>query len=165
MALRKAMIIVTPSKCFIGYKELECLAHQLGNGTIKPSATKVQAIERLNRPKTKKQVRSFIGTMNFYRRYIPHFASTAATLTDLTRKSTPNNIKWNEEHEVPFIKLNDALMNVVLLVNPDCEKNFVLQTDASDKGYGAVLLQKLMEGYQSLSSAENATRLTWHTVR
>ena len=140
-ALRKAKITAKPSKCYFGFQELEFLAHRVENGRVHPTNDKIEAINKMQRPVTKKQVRSFIGTVNFYRKFIPHFAEIATPLTDLTAKKLPNKVKWEIEHQIAFDKLKDAITSYPILRSPDFTKMFVLQTDASDRGIGAVLLQ------------------------
>ena len=88
----------------MGYRELEFLSHEVGNGEIQPTKEKIDAITKIAPPTTKKQVRSFIGTINFYRRFIPYFAEIAVSLTDLTTKDKPNKIKWLPEHQTAFDK-------------------------------------------------------------
>ena len=84
--LRNAKLAAKPSKCFIAYKSLECLGHMVGNEQLRPVDEKVEAIRKFERPDTKKQVKSFLGLVVFYRRFIPNFSAIASPLTDLTRK-------------------------------------------------------------------------------
>ena len=74
LSFRKANVTAKPSKTLLGFRELEFLAHKVGNGAVHPTDEKIDAINRIVSPTTKKHVRSFIGTMNFYRRFIPHFS-------------------------------------------------------------------------------------------
>ena len=90
-----------PSECMTGFKELEYLAHIVRNWEIRPVHQKVEAINKLPPPKTKKQIRSFIGMIEFYRKFIPHFAEISAILSDLTMKGKINVKKiafGNKEH-------------------------------------------------------------------
>ena len=141
MALRKAHLTAKPSKCYIGFKQLEFLAHIVGNGEIRPTEEKIKAVQEFPIPTTKRKVRSLIGFLNFYRRFIQGFAEKAAPLTDLTSKSAPNKVVWKKEHQVAFESLKQAINSYPVLRNPDFEKVFYLQTDSSDRGIGAVLLQ------------------------
>ena len=141
-SFRKAHITAKPSKTLLGFKELEFLAHTVGNGAVKPTEEKIKAISKLPPPTTKKQVRSFIGTMNFYRRFIPHFSDIALPLTDLTTRDKSNKVKWLNEHQVAFDKLKQCITEYPVLRSPDFDKMFYLQTDASNRGIGAVLMQE-----------------------
>ena len=82
--LRDANLTVKPSKCFIGFQNLECLSYMVGGTTIRPCPDKISAIEKEDRPITKKQVRSFFGLVGFYRSFIPTFSHIAAPLSELT---------------------------------------------------------------------------------
>lgn len=130
----------------VGYKKLDFLAHVVGDGKLEPSASKIQAILGEERPKTKKEVRRFLGMVGFYRRFISSFAEISACLSDLTRKGKPTKIVWEQEHENMYVKLTSALTNHPVLRNPDFSRRFVLQTDASERGVGAVLQQAFEDG-------------------
>ena len=95
------------------------------------------------RPNTKKQLRSFLGLIGFYRSFVPHFATVAAPLTDLTRKNAPNNLLWEPVHERAFSVLRKVVTSKPVLQLPDFSMPFVLQTDASGEGLGAILLQEI----------------------
>ena len=103
---------------------------------------KVTAIQRFAQPTIKKQVRSFLGLVGFYRKFIPNFSAIPAPLTDFTRKEKPNKVIWKEQQENAFVSLKYALMVTSVLKLPDVNETFILQTDASDAGVGAVLLQE-----------------------
>ena len=115
--------------------------HHVGDGVIRPQHDKVTKILNAPAPSTKKEVRSFIGLINYYRVHIPHFASKAAPLTDLTKKGQPNTVVWAEEHERAFNLLKSSIAQDPILRMPDFAKSFYLQTDASDRGAGGVLMQ------------------------
>jgi hypothetical protein len=85
---------------------------------------------------------SFLGSINFYRKFSPNFSEKSTVLSDLTRKSNPNKIAWTEEHDITFCQLKEDLVSAPVLWNPDFSLTFVLQTDASDRGLRAVLLQE-----------------------
>ena len=93
----------------------------------------VKAVKEYERPKTKKQVRAFLGLCGYYRRFIPSFSIVANSLTELTRKNKENVVKWNEACEHSFNLLKEAL---------DWTRKFILQTDASVTGLGYILSQK-----------------------
>lgn len=82
---------------------------------------------------------------NWYRRFVPNFSVRAAVLTDLTRKNCPNQIRWMEETKKAFQDIKNALCQGPVLRCPDFDRPFILQTDASDVGVGAVLLQGTQE--------------------
>ena len=114
---------------------------------IKPVLDKVEAVQTFPRPETKTAVRTFLGLTGYYRRFMPNFASVAAPLTDLTKKSAPNSVIWNDECEDAFKALKDMLCSDPVLNSPDFKKRFIVQTDASDRGVGAVLTQVGGDGH------------------
>ena len=77
----------------------------------------------------------------YYRRFIPDYAAIATPLTDLTRKTSLNIVLWDEKCAETFERLKNYLCSSLVLRSPDVIKLFVLQTDTSDRGAGAVLSQ------------------------
>ena len=142
LSFRKAKVTAKPSKTLLGFRELEFLAHKVVNGAVHPTEEKLVAIYRFVPPTTKKHVRSFIGTINFYRRFIPHFSEIALPLTDLTTKDKSNKVKCLQGHQIAFDKLKQCIPQYPVLRSPNFFKEFYLQTDASNRGIGAVLLQE-----------------------
>lgn len=149
--LREANLTAKPSKCVIAYSKLECLGHIVGEEMVQPHPDKVRAVQEANRPVTKKQLRSFLGLVNFYGKFIPNCAHISLPLTDLTRKFSPNKIQWTESQEISFQNLKKALTSSPILKLPNLSKVFILQTDASDRGLGAVLLQEDSDQKQPIS--------------
>ncbi len=105
----------------------------------------MEAVRSSPRPSTKSQVRAFLGLAGYYRCFIPNFSSLAAPLTYLTRKGQPEKVCWSPEAEEAFRKVKTALTSEPVLRAPDFSCPFLLQTDASDTGLGAVLSQ-IQEG-------------------
>ncbi|KAJ8020240.1 hypothetical protein HOLleu_39778 [Holothuria leucospilota] len=140
--LRSSNLTARPTKCFIGYEEIEFLGHVVGKGTIKPKEDKVQAVKQAKRPETKTQLRSFLGLVGFYRKFIPDFSTIALPLTNLTKKGEPNKLKWDDRHENAFRTLRRKVASYPILNLPDVSKEFVLRSDASTTAMGAVLLQE-----------------------
>ena len=122
------------------------LGHIVGNGEVKPEQTKIEAVSAFPIPTTKKQVRAFLGLTGYYRKFIPDYATVALPLTDLTRKQMPNQVVWGPECDTAFTTLKNRLCSSPILRSPDFSRPFILQTDASDRGVGAVLSQLDDEG-------------------
>ena len=139
--IQQAHITIKPSKCMIGYKNLEFVGHEVSEGGVQPNTGLVEKILNAKRPETKKQVRSFMGLAGYYREFIPNFAALTVPLTNLTRKGEPNIVRWSESCDNAFLTVKSHLTTRPILKVPDMSKKFVLQTDASDTGVGAVLLQ------------------------
>ena len=144
--IRDAKLTARPSKCSLGFAELEFLGHIVGNGVIKPVQDKVTAIQEYPVPKTKKNVRSFLGLIGFYRKFIPRFSEVAVPLTDLTKKNLPNKVNWLDSHQKCFDQLKGEICKDSVLRSPDFHLKFILQTDASQSGLGAVLEQEFRDG-------------------
>ena len=157
MRLREANLTARPTKCSVGYRKLECLGHIIGDDQVQPHPDKVSAIRSATRPETKKQLRSFLGLVNFYRKFIPNFAHISLPLTDLTRKFAPNKLQWSESQEMAFKTLKSFITKSPILKLPDISQTFILQTDASQRGVGAVLLQQ--EGEDKLPVAYASKKL------
>ena len=114
---------------------------------MKPELDKLQAIKDFPIAKTKKQVRSFLGIAGYYRCFIPNFASIEVPLTDLNKKSEPDRLLWTTKCNHAFEQLKQMLISTPEIWKPDFRRPFVLQTDASDLGVGAVLSQYDDEGH------------------
>lgn len=139
--IRQAGLVVNASKCQLAQAEVYYLGYILGGGTIKPQVSKVSAIRDCQPPTTKRGVRSFLGLVGWYRRFIPHFSSRATALSELTKKSSPNKVVWTETCDQAFQDLKKSMCQGPVLQSPDFELPFTVQTDASGVGLGAVLLQ------------------------
>ncbi len=140
--LSNAGLTVKPSKCVIGAESIEVIGHQISADGIKGlHQDNVEKIKNARRPKTKKEVKAFLGLTGYYREFIPNYAAKAVPLSDLLRKGQPNKIEWGEAQERAYTTLKSELTNSPILHLPDVTKPFVLRTDASDVGVGAVLLQ------------------------
>ncbi|KAF7642818.1 hypothetical protein LDENG_00250190 [Lucifuga dentata] len=139
--LHSTGLTINPAKCVFAGTETEYLGFIIGNGVIKPQVHKVHAIESCPLPQTRKQLRSFIGMAGFYHRFIPNFSARAAPFTDRTGSRCPNQVQWAEEAMAAFRDIQRSLSKNPVLHSPDFGKPFSLQTDASERGVGAVLLQ------------------------
>ena len=139
--LQKVGLTAKPTKCQFGMTECTYLGYVVGGGKVRMEPSKIEAVQSFGVPRTKKEVRSFLGITGYYRKFIPQYASIASPLTDLIRKSEPNRVEWTPACAAAFDKLKTILCSAPVLRTPDLEKPFVLQTDASQRGVGAVLSQ------------------------
>lgn len=127
------------SKCAFGVKKVKFLGHIVSAQGIKPDPKNVEAVNRMPSPGNLKQVRRFMGMVNFYRKHIPKLAFIASPITDLLRKDVP--FQWNAECQKAFIELKRILTTYPVLVKADQTKPFQLHTDASKSHVGASLMQ------------------------
>lgn len=119
------------------------MGHNIGSGKIEPIASKIECIDKIPPPKTKKQLRGFLGSVGFFRRFIYHFAEVAAPLTDLLKGKRSGDISslWSEQQQKAFESLKKALTSKPILKAPEFDMPFELYTDASNLGISAVLTQ------------------------
>ena len=137
--LRKHGLKLKLKKCTFLQPETSYLGYRVTSWGIQPEMDKVEAIRKLNPPTTKKEIRSFIGSCSYYRKFLPNFSGIARPLIDLTKKNT--RFKWTEEHQEAFDFLKESLTAIPFLSYPDMTKDFTLYTDASDTCIGACLTQ------------------------
>ena len=93
-------------------------------------------------------MQSFLGLAGYYHKFIPRYVTVAAPLSDLVRKNRPNRIIWTAECAKSFQTLQDLLCRAPILKSPDFDREFILQTDASERGVRAVLSQKDDDGVE-----------------
>ena len=139
-----------PSKCEVFKTEINYLAHHMSKRGAHPSKKNLEAIARCPSPDTYTKVKSFVGLVGHYRHFIKGFANIVAPLYDLT--SGENKDKKSEHLDLPleareaFDRLKAVCLQAPILAFPNFGKPFLLETDASGKGLGAVLLQKQSDG-------------------
>ena len=126
-------------KCEFGRTHLEYLGHRIGNGQVAVPSHRASAMKDFLLPKTRTQLRSFLGSMSYYRRFILNFASYSAILSPATSKSAPSVVVWDGARLKAFTTLKGMLCDVCALTIPSSEDVFVLNTDASGLGIGATL--------------------------
>ena len=117
-----AGLTIKLKKCTFGEQECTYLGHKIGNGGVLPEDAKVQAIRKRAKPRTKKEVRSFLGMLGYYRRFILHFATKAEPLTNLTKKGQPDQVTWTSWEAEAFELLKKYLIDAVMLKNQDFSK-------------------------------------------
>ena len=140
--LSKANLTLRGKKCQIAMSQVPYLGHVFSGKGMSPDKQKLSAVEEWPTPQNAADVRKFLGLASYYRRYILNFSDIAKPLHQLTQKDT--KFVWSHEHSHAFNTLKDKLVQAPILAFPQFEKNsppFVLQTDASSVGLGAVLEQ------------------------
>lgn len=137
--LQERDLPVKLSKCEFHKETVKFLGFQISENQIAPDPDKVKAIKEWPKPTNLKEVQSFVGTLNFYRRLVKGFSKVAAPLTNLTKKDTA--FRMNQACEEAFEKLKELITSEPILQIFDPEKESVLETDASDEALGAQLSQ------------------------
>ena len=120
-------------------KEVSYLGHVISEDGVLPDRTKTRAIQEYPTPQNVKQLRSFLGLMSYYRRFVQNFSHIAASLHKLLKKDAV--YEWTVVHEQAFQTLKGKLITPPVLKYPDFNQPFILTTDASGEGLGAVLSQ------------------------
>ena len=139
--LEDAGVTVKPSKVYVGFRSLEFLGHIIGEGNLKPTQEKIDSILQIPTPKTKKQVRSLLGTIGYYKKFVPHYATITAPISDFTKGRTKGPITWTDECAKAFDKIRQILSTKPVLKLPITSEKFYVRTDASNVGIGGVLMQ------------------------
>ena len=135
--LRTAGLKLKPSKCSLLQEEVLFLGHRVGSQGMSCDPGKIDAVACWSVPKS---VLSFLGTANYYRRFVSDFADKAAPLMALTKKGVP--FIWTELCNTSFECLMQKLTSVLILAYPMASETYILDTDASQTGIAAVLSQE-----------------------
>ncbi len=140
-AIRRAGLTCKRAKCCFGKRSLEFLGHMIGGGRVSVPAARVEAIRAHPLPKTRKQLRAFLGLVGFYRRFIAGFHKWSSVLTPHTSTAMSGVVSWTNVKPMlnAFYELCNSLCESVCLYVPCSSDSFVLESDASSTGVGAVL--------------------------
>lgn len=138
---------VSAKKCHFFQEEVIFLGHKVSRVGIATDPSKSEAVTKWPTPQTVHDVRSFLGTCSYYRRFIKGFADIARPLHKLTEKL--NKFQWTTECEDAFQKLKTKLVSAPILGYPTPDNHYILDTDASNFGIGAVLSQ-LVDGVETV---------------
>ncbi len=143
--LRQHKFYAKRSKCAFNQSEIKYLGFIVGNGELKTDPAKVAAVADWPVPKTKEELRSFLGMANYFRRFMDHYGAIAAPLNRLVNKNIPSPFGsyWTQECQTAFEDIKKLLTSapVLALPDPDPSKPFTVVADACGSGVGAVLLQ------------------------
>ena len=149
--LREHGLKLRPSKYDLFKSEIIYLTHHVSKDWVKPSHKNVVSIIECPVPKTFTDILSFTGAMGHYRYFIKGFAKIAVPLYDLTGGENKDNksepVTLTPEALEAFQIIKDKCVQVLVLAFPDFKKPFLLETNTSGKGLGAILLQKQDNGH------------------
>ena len=169
--LREHGLKLKPSKCEVFKPEINYLAHHVSQKGVLPSKKNLESIAQCLPLDTYTKVKSFVGLVGHYRRFIKGFAKIAAPLYDLTsgdnKDKKSEHVDLSPEALEAFDHLKAACLQAPILAFPDFDKPFLLEMDASVKGLGAVLSQKQADGrYHPIAYASrvmNETEQRYHS--
>ena len=142
--LEAAGLKLKASKCHIMQQEVLFLGHVVTPQGIATDPDKIKLVTEWPTPRNLREVRSFVGLCSYYRRYVKDFARVAEPLHGLTRKNV--RFQWTPACEAAFVKLKLCLTTAPVLALPTDDDQYLLDTDASDVGLGAVLSKLTDEG-------------------
>src|SRR4051812_23925424 len=137
--LRQNKLYAKASKCEFFKERVEFLGHIVSSEGVETEVKKVQTVADWLEPKNIKEVMSFLGLYNYYRRFIKGYSAISAPITNLLRKD--REFEWNTEINDAFRQLKEQMSVAPVLAIPDPKKEFIVTTDASDFAIGAVLSQ------------------------
>ncbi|KAL1140108.1 hypothetical protein AAG570_000040 [Ranatra chinensis] len=142
---------ISANKSSFFLQEVKFMGHIVSKQGTRPDPGKVQAVRDLPEPTNLKGLRSFLGMVNFYRRFIREFADKLEPMTKLLKKNV--KFHFNEKAKEVFNRCKNALSTVPILQFPDFGKKIILTTDASQVAVGAVLAQDRGEGEKPIAFA------------
>ena len=148
--LMAAGLKLKPTKCFFFRDEIEYLGHVVSGKGISTNPKKIEAVTKWPTPKTVYDVRSFLGFVGYYRRFIKNFSKITKPIREVItglenqskRTAKKTHIEWTDIADSAFETLKTMCVNTPILAYPDYQLPFTLHTDSSTDGLGAVLYQK-----------------------
>jgi hypothetical protein len=137
--LTRAGYTVNAGKCTLCNIELSFLRHVISWHVVSPDPRRIEAILNYPAPRNQRQLRQFLGTANYYHRFVASYADYVAPLLPLLKKGS----KWHcsSESQKAFLKLRDKFANSIHLAQPDEALPYTMNTDANGRATGGVLMQ------------------------
>ena len=170
--IKRAGLRLKPSKCHL-FQKILYLGHRITRDGVATDPGKIDAVRKWAVPRTVQEVQRFLGLVGYYRKFVSNFAATAKPLYRLTERGREFN--WTTECEAAFLKLKSRLVSAPILAFPDFTKMFILDTDASQSGVGAVLSQlhdgqeRVVVGYSAKlkdnTASQEKSYLQWYNIR
>ncbi|CAI7789387.1 unnamed protein product, partial [Closterium sp. NIES-54] len=153
-AIQAAGLTCHPGKCRLGHSSVAYLGFEVAGGELSIQKAKVEVLDRVGRPRDRSGLRALLGFLNYYRKFIPDFSKRAAPLNKLLRED--QKWQWEEPQEEALKWLMEAVKSGAVLKLPNGKAPFVLYTDWSSVGMGAVLSQ-LEEGQEKVVAFASRT--------
>ncbi|KAA3452986.1 Transposon Ty3-G Gag-Pol polyprotein [Gossypium australe] len=137
---RSNQLFAKHSKCTFGATQIEYLGHVIAHGVVSMDSSKIAAVVDCPFPKSVKELRGFLRLSGYYRRFIKNYGLIAKPLTTLLKKEV--RWQWTSVEQAAFDTLKNTICQAPVLVLPDFQEPFCVETDASGSRVGAVLQQK-----------------------
>ncbi len=144
-------LTINLDKCEFGKTEIEFLGHLVQPNIIKPLPKKIEVVENFKLPENVKQLRRYLGMINFYQRFVPNAARILDKLYSAASGSNNKKITWTDELLNIFNESKTILSKAVPLHHPEPGAQLILSSDASDTAVGAVLEQNSAKGTRPLA--------------
>ena len=153
--LSEAGLKLKPRKCHFCLQEVKFLGHIVSSDGIRTDPSKTEKVAAWPTPTCSRDVQKFLGLASYYRRFVKDFATIAKPLYRLTEKNA--TFVWDDEAQSAFSNLRQRLVTAPTLAFPNYDLPFVLDTDASDVGIGAVLSQRQKDGSEHVVAYASRT--------
>src|SRR5690606_14613099 len=138
--LNKNKLHIKLEKCHLFKKELKYLGHIINAEGVRPDPKYIEKTLKLVKPKNLQGLQRLLGVIQWVAKYIPRIQEIVQPLNKL--KSKNKKFEWNQKHDKILDKVKAMVKKLPVLMYPDINKPFVMETDASEYGMGAVLLQE-----------------------
>nr|GEU37598.1 hypothetical protein [Tanacetum cinerariifolium] len=138
--LKKEELYAKFSKCEFWIPKVQFLGHVIDNQGIHVDPTKIKSVKNWASPKSPTKIRQFLGLAGYYRRFIEGFSKVARPMTKLTQRKV--KFEWGDKQEAVFQLLKQKFCSAPILTLPEGSEDFIVYCDASNKGLGAMLMQR-----------------------
>lgn len=145
---RKFGLSLNPKKYFFSLEEGKLLGHIVSNQGVKIDPARVEAIQKIPLPRSKKDIQIFLVKNNFLRRFVPNYAEIVINITHMLKKNV--EVKWDKDARESFAMIKEALQETPVLISPNYQKPFQIFSFASPSTITILLLQKRKEGKEQL---------------
>nr|GEX45696.1 putative reverse transcriptase domain, ribonuclease H-like domain, aspartic peptidase domain protein [Tanacetum cinerariifolium] len=138
--LKKEELYAKFSKCEFWIPKVQFLGHVINSQDIHVDPAKIESVKDCASHKSPMEIHKFLGLAGYYRRFIEGFSKIAKPMTKLTQKKV--KFEWGDKQEATFQLLKQKLCSAPILALPEGSEDFIVHCDASNKGLGAVLMQR-----------------------
>jgi hypothetical protein len=143
---RRFGLSLNPKKYLFAMKEGKLLGHIVSAKGVRIDPSKVESIQTLSLPRSRKEVQAFLGKIDFLKRFVSNFVEVVKPITTMLRKG--NEVKCTVEPRESFVQIKKALTEAPVLISPDYSKDFLIFSFASFDTVAVVLFQKNEEGQE-----------------
>ena len=146
LRFREKNITLNPDKCRFGLAQVEYVGHVIGQDGLTFTRDKIDSVIHFPRPKTHKQMLSFLGLANYFRQHVPNHSTVSRPMQRMTEKyKASTKLVWTKEAESAFETMKELIDKCPQLFFHDPNGQIFLQTDASNDGIGAYLFQRILQ--------------------